>query len=292
MDSVEERIFISKNLREKTAKSIAEILLRNKNISETKFRDKLKLKVLDGKKVYKEGYYSPPPFGIAALFGYNKDFKRLSFGTLRIKEKWPKNKYVFKREAGTATFYVSPVNISTGMIGDFGISLYTGNDKTIQTHFKNCVKILDELGKFAKVGMEFRELYKQYNMLLKKYGVKKTQIILQKYNKNVGDNLGHAIPWSYEDPTETELSILSRKNFKNVKNLIRKKRIFINSKARFKILPTMAFTLEFRAGSKKLPLLPNTSFHIMVFFLKGKKTVLINFDEIFKAVGMKYMQTK
>ncbi|PIR68060.1 hypothetical protein COU49_02685 [Candidatus Nomurabacteria bacterium CG10_big_fil_rev_8_21_14_0_10_35_16] len=286
------RVLISKTLRTKTANTIAKILSDNKNISEIQFRDLLKSKLLNNKNVHREGYYNPPPFGIATLFGSEKNFSRLSFGTLRDKEKWPKDNNIFKKEGGIGTIYVSPVHLATGMVGDYGISIYNGKNKLIQKHFKNCVEILKKIAEFAEVGMEFRELYSYYNKLLKKYNTKKTYIILQKHNKKVGDNLGHTIPWSYEKPTKKEQEIISGKDFGKIKDLICSKRIFLNFTAKFKIPPTIAFTIEFRSESKKPPILPNTSFHIMVLFINGKKTILQNFDNVFKATGMDYMNIK
>lgn len=288
--SLKDRVLISKALRIKTAKTIARILAERRNISEIEFRDLIRSKLLDGKKVHKEAYYNPPPFGIAVLFGSKNNFSRLSFESLRDEKNWPTNRNFFREKDSAGTFYVSPVDMGSAMVGDYGISIYNGKNKEIQKHFKNCVEILRKTSEFAKVGMELRELYNYYNMLVREYGVKKTHIKLQKQNIKVGDNLGHTIPWSYEKPTKKEQGIISGRDFNKIKNLICSKRIFINSEAKFKIKNTMSFTAEFRSESKKSPVLPNTSFHVMVSFINGKKTILDNFSEIFKAVGMDYMQ--
>jgi hypothetical protein len=112
------------------------------------------------------------------------------------------------------------------------------------------------------------------------------------YTDKVKTNIGHTVPWSYEDPTPEELSIINGTDFDKLKNLISSKRINLNEKEDFKIPPTIAFTTEFRAESNKDPHLPNASFHLIVSFVDGKKEVLGGFNTVFQATRMDFIKSK
>ena len=101
----------------------------------------------------------------------------------------------------------------------------------------------------------------------------------------MGMNLGHTIPGSYK-PLDFG------KSFEEIRETITKKRIFIKENVDFKIPETCAFTIESRFEDAHKSYLPSVHFHFIVCFDKGKKIIMSNFDKIFSAVGMDYMNAK
>ena len=80
--------------------------------------------------------------------------------------------------------------------------------------------------------------------------------------------------------------------FEEIKKTITQERVYIKEIVNFKIPETCAFTVESRLEDLNYPDLPSVYFHFIVCFDKGKKIILENFDQIFKAVGMDYMNSK
>jgi hypothetical protein len=98
------------------------------------------------------------PAGVAALFSRSHTFDRLQYDSLRKEEYWPSADW--KLEGASAGFiYASPIHRSSGAIGDFGMTIYRGQNTAIQSHLSSCLAVLEQAADFAEVGMEFRELY-------------------------------------------------------------------------------------------------------------------------------------
>jgi hypothetical protein len=285
----QERIKICKETRILAAQAMAEVLAENKIISEANFCSKVAKKLSAGQNLWPEGWYSPPPLGVSALFNDAEHPQRLLYDNLRKQEFWPKDNNIFA-ENSLGSIYASPVHKQTGIIGDFGLTIYTGKDERIQKHIKSCLEAVEETAEYAQIGMEFRELHQFCQKLMAEQGLNNNRTIT--YTDKVKTNIGHTVPWSYEDPTPEELSIINGTDFDKLKNLISSKRINLNEKEDFKIPPTIAFTTEFRAESNKDPHLPNASFHLIVSFVDGKKEVLGGFNTVFQATRMDFIKSK
>ena len=102
-------------------------------------------------------------------------------------------------------------------------------------------------------------------------------------------DFGHTIPWTYELMSKEEKLILEEDNWDNLKNMISKKRRFVNSAQTLKIQETFAFTIEPRLKSIKNEDLPTASFHLIIAFKNGLKSVNDNFTELFEVFNMKYL---
>lgn len=106
------------------------------------------------------------------------------------------------------------------------------------------------------------------------------------WTDKVGSNLGHTVPWSYEEPTEDEQEILRTGSLTAVSALISQKRIHLNRVESLKIPQTIAFTLEARLECKDDSNMPNVYYHLIITFQDGRKSILANFNEIFDIIGM------
>ena len=143
---------------------------------------------------------------------------------------------------------------------------------------------LCEAANKIEVGMEFRELYAITQSNFKKYDLNNDWTKVD--TDPAGTNLGHTVPWSYEDPTMDELSILEKGNQLEINNIIRYKRLYVNKLERFKIPNNIAFTLEARLDNNfgNGTTLPNSFFHLMILMQDGKREVLSDFDRVKSAV--------
>ncbi len=281
--TIEKTINVCEKTREWLSKRISNLLNKEKDISEKQFATVLTTEIKNNPDLQPEGWYAPPPAGIAALFSSLGNFDRLGFDTLRKEQYWPQEQYrLLKDSAGI--LYASPIHKLSGTIGDFGITIYRGNNSKVQSHLVNCLKTLEQAADFAQVDMEFRELHDLAQQLFKENDLHNARTIT--WTDTVGTNLGHTIPWSYEEPTVEEQNIINGQCLDDLRKLISNKRVNVNSIEQFKIPLNIAFTLEARLESSLDPAMPNTFFHLIITFKNGDKKILTNFNEVFSALNM------
>lgn len=267
--------------RKTTADIFTKALINLEGNSEVEIREKLLSEIKNCNEIFPEGWYSPPPSGVAILLD-EKPFKRLGYDSLRKSDFWPQEDLHLEKESVGMIFF-SPVDRKTNMIGDIGFTFYKGNNEEIKKHIKKSYEAILEIAKKAQVGMTFSELCSFADNLLKDR-FKITRWIT-KYSDPRGINLGHTIPGSYE-------KINFGKSFEETKNTITKGRMYIKEIENFKIPETCAFTIESRLEDINKPYLPSVYFHFIVCFDNGKKIILENFNQIFNTVGMNYMNLK
>ncbi len=262
-------------------------ILKQKKVSETQLRDRWLLEMRKNSQIFPEGWYIPPPNGIAVLFASNKDITRVSPKSLRPKEFWPRNDIYLDKTNGIVLLYASPVDKISCIIGDFGLILYLGKNKKIQKHLKICYKAVYEIFNYAKIGMKFSELNIFTHTLLKSKGLVSN---LSSPTDPISTNIGHTIPFSYKELTSDEIKIFRGDKWEEISNMISKKRIFVNSEEKFKIRKGMAFTIEPRPFIPNNSQIPTAFFHtIAIFKENGQKELLTDFNELFKLVEMDYM---
>lgn len=264
-----------------TAAGILEKSLRNlDNNSEIEISKKILKEVSNHDELFPNGWYDPPPGGVCVLLGQTP-FKRLQFKTLRNPSAWPNNTSKFSTET-VGIIYLSPVDHLTGMFGDIGLTIYSGENKEIKDHIRKCYNVILEVAKKAEARMLFSDLF---NEAISSFNnnLKIIEWMTTTNDPTLGINLGHTVPGSYENEVQASAS------FEELKIKLTKGRIYINGSENFKIPETCAFTVEARLVDNQKKYLPNVFFHFIVCFDHGKKTILENFSEIFKTVGMDYM---
>ncbi len=271
-------------------KILRPLLQSSASVSEQELRDLWLNEVHSNSDIFSDGWYVPPPHGIAILFADDKDVARVNFKSLRPKEIWPRDDIFLNWQNGIAYLYACPVDKSTGIIGDFQITLYFGNNPEIKDLLKTCYSLDKEIFQFAQIGMRFSEVAVFAEKLMKKNGM--LNEVFSITDKAV-ENIGHTIPVSYEDWNENEKAILLKgeEEWEDARDIISNKRIFLNSQEEFIIKPGMAFTIEPRPKIIDKPHLPTSlAYHTIVLFKEdGSKELLTDFDDIFSLTGMDYM---
>lgn len=278
-----------KILRTKNSQSLNEILesilKTEKPISEKTVVDLWLHKLRTDVSLFNEGWYMPPPHGIAVLFASPENVERVSYKSLRVKEFWPQNNILLNKTKDLVVLYSSPVDKKTGVIGDFGLTLYLGNNQKIKDHFKKSYEVYLKIFDNLKIGMNFSQIYKKAKKIMNKQGLYSD---LLSPSDPAGTNIGHTIV----NLTQEELKKIREKTLSwiEAKDILSKKRIFISGVEEQIIKPGMAFTIEPRPQDQMDKKLPMALFHsIVIFDNNGNKEVLTGFDRIFKASGMDYL---
>lgn len=269
--SLEERIGLILDTRFKAATSLAKVLASHRaGLSERAICDQW-IADLDSREINACGWYQPPPKGTCVLIGSQDDgFRRLGYDSMRHTSTWSRED-IIQQEDSLIYAYASPIVRGAGLMGDIGLTLYSGQNSIIHNHLARCLEATARIATLAEVDMPLRDLFKIASELLKSYDFSNSA------SKLISglENIGHTIPWSYEDYTEKAEQCLSCGTEGAIRDLMNNQRVSINASATLSIQPTMAFTVEPQIVSDDLPL---CSYHLIVTFTKGVRKISPSFS--------------
>ncbi len=282
---------VLKKTRQLTADALAltlkELMGGSEPISETAFANKWYKHLKANPNIFPEGWYMPPPHGIEVLFGTQEQVARVSPKSARVKEFWARGNVYLDRSKGITQVFASPVDRQTAMIGDFGLTLYFGNNKAMINHLKNVYALTIEIAEWVKTGMSLAEIFNYGHALMAKRRVKSD---LSSPTDPTGTNIGHTIPFLGENMSREEATIFSSSDWAQIKDMISKKRKFLNKTEKLVIKPGMGITIEPRPEAPARHNIPTALFHTVILFKNdGQKEILTGFDEIFRIAGMDYV---
>ncbi|MFA6080436.1 MAG: M24 family metallopeptidase [Candidatus Gracilibacteria bacterium] len=291
----DQKIEICKKTREYAQESLfkvlQEILKNNLLLSEAEIRDRWIFELRKNNDIFKEGWYSPPPYGIGILIGTDEDGEksRLNYQSLRSEDKWPRKNIQLNTNNGIMYAYASPIDRETGIIGDFGITIYFGEKQEIINHLIVCHEIVRQVFDYVEPGLTFSEIAQYMKGLITSHHLNNE--IECKTSPSTADDVGHTIPFIMEDMTEQEQKILKRGDHDEIQKMISEKRIYIRASEDQIVKNGMAFTIEPRPRVMNNSNIPMVSFHsICAIHKNGTKELITNFDTIFNLIGMKYIK--
>lgn len=216
------------------------------NITEEVFQKEWFNNLEQEENIIADGWYNPPKYGMAVLFG-----SRVSFDSLRNEDNWPKDIIIdWKNDMMYA--YCSPVDKQTGIIGDMSITLYFGKDKKILNHMYNCHKAVNEIFDNLNQIKDSYNLFCMSEDIFEKHNLK--NCIISKTD-NTPLDLGHTFPrWQRikEKLEDEDIKIIS------------KSRQFINKNTNWEIKENMQFTIEPQLISTVDSSLPQISQHYLI----------------------------
>ncbi len=269
------------------AKALRKLLPGSDPISEIDLRDLWLANMRQNPQIHPDGWYTPPPHGMAVLFGTDTDTSRTNYDALRTQKMWSREDIFLDRKKGVIMVYASPVDRTTHTIGDFEMMLYFGDNTAVQDHFRKTLELDKKLFDQVEIGMTLGEVAKMADKLMSKFGLSNNVVSL---NDPTGTNIGHTIPATDADWTKEEKSTFGQDDWNKTKDVIAKKRRFVNKSEDLKIQPGLAFTIEPRPIATGHPEIPMASFHTTaVVHSDGRKEWLTNFDELFKIADMDEM---
>ena len=258
-------------------------------VSEALFRDKWLENLRKSKNIYSDGWYIPPPSGMAVLFGPPIKGGRTYYEHLRVEKMWPRDDIYLTKENSIIYVYCSPVDKNTGVIGDIGLSIYLGKNPKVKNHLKKCLELNKKISDFIEVGKTVSEVNKYAFKVMEEMGLSNDVVAIHDPS---GSNIGHSVPipnklWA---KNEKETLISKKIKWEIKKDIISKKRIYFNAIEQTKFSKNTAMTIEPRLTSTKEKDIPLTSFHTILLIDKnGKKEFLLSYDKIFKLAGMDYL---
>ncbi len=290
-----DRLQVIKNTRQiaiNALMNVLKVVLSNTlQVSEAQFRNLWLGELRKHKEIFPDGWYIPPPSGIGVLFAGQNNLNRGNWQSLRPKEFWPKENLFLNKASDIVYLYVGPVDRASGMIGDFGMTLYFGQDIKIINHLISSYKAIKETFEGLHEGMQLKDAASLGHDILMKKGLLSN---LVSTSDPAGSNIGHTIPFTESEITPDERLLI--RNFQPgaswqlVSDVLSKRRKFLNNLESLPISRGLAFTIEPRPQSTTDITVPMAYFHtIAVFHEDGRKELLTGFDEVFKLAGMNYM---
>lgn len=229
-------------------------LLNKDNISEKDFKNEWQKNLVQETNIIADGWYNPPPKGMAVLFG-----NRVSFDTLRDEKNWA-NDTIINWKEDLLYAYCSPIDKLSGIIGDMSLTLYFGQDEKIKSHIKNCYNAVQEIFNRLDTMENSKELFLSSEQIFAKYKLK--NCIISKTDK-IPLDLGHTFPRLGNLQTKESLT-------EEQKQKISKAREFINENSNWKFTEGMQFSIEPQLISMENPSLPQISQHYLVKKKEGK----------------------
>ena len=270
--------------REKASEIATKSLSNIDNISEVELCDRILANVLSHKELFPKGWYDPPVGGVSVLFD-KAPFERLLYDSLRNPKYSPSTNYFFEKET-VGSVYFSPVNKITKTLADIGFTIYRGENEDIKQHLKKSYDVIRKIAEYTEVGMKFSDLCIFASSLFSANNFRPSRRVILSSDQNQSLNLGHSVPGVSVD------DLILGDSFEEIKENIRTHRVHFIDTENFEIPETYAFTVESRLEDINNASMPSVSWHFMVCFDKGKKTILDNFTKIFKAARMDYMNVQ
>ncbi|XVS64344.1 hypothetical protein ACQPYE_39915 [Actinosynnema sp. CA-299493] len=246
--------------------------LRNRpDVTEKEFATTWLEEMRSHESVSANGWYDPPPNGIAVLGGLD----RISFNSLRDEGNWPGSR-VIDFHSGALYAYSSQVNTVDAMPGDFAATLYFGDDPKIRSHFRRTYAATQEVLEVALRESSSRVIFDSSVAIFEKYGL---QNCVVSYTDTVPLDLGHTYP------VVDEVELGANKQLVPVdQDRIRHARLFLNGDSDWSLDSCAQFTIEPQLIDVANPDLPQVTYHYVV--IPGESSVLREQDSLLESLGL------
>jgi hypothetical protein len=250
----------------------------SEEVSEIVFRDEWLARLNRDERLYRAGWYAPPPNGIAVLFAPRNMPSRISFRTLRDEASWPTAETLDWTE-GLLFAYCSPVDIETGLMGDFAITLYLGQDERLLRHFKQCHQATKEVLELCSAETTAQELFVSSQRIFNAQGLENS--VVSKTDSTPLD-LGHSLV-RLQGSSEPDRK--SRTLSQAAANELSIGRQFISADHNWTLGSIPQFTVEPQLRSISDASLPQITFHYVV--APGERgSLLAECDDLFSQYGL------
>ncbi len=288
--TVEEKLQVCKSTREIASGSLLSALtdlLEEENVSEQDLHRTWLEKMTKNDSIFPEGWYSPPPKGICVLFGTDSDHDRLNYLSLRPQEMWAREDILLDKQAGIVYVYASPVDKKTGIIGDFGMTIYFGENPSIREHLSACYEINWSTGQFVQVGQSLSEVHRFAKERMTEKGLDNDVLSV---TDPADTNIGHTIPDSFHAWAQKDQRTFESGQMSEIRKIISAQRRFVSPAEDLKIVDGMSITIEPRPRIRNRPEIPMASYHTICSVYDSQRIEFLDgFEKIFQLVGMDYM---
>lgn len=245
---------------------------RGSLVTEKTFRDSWLERIYDAYPCFRGGWYSPPEYGCAVLFGNVCDSRRVNFDSLRNPCSWPSSKKLDWHD-GYIYVYCSQVDRDTGEMADFSAFHYLGSNPEVLDHIIQCRVAHSQMLSMLKPGITSVEFHAKCCTILDLSGL----YIAGHSETDPGRiNFGHSLT-SLSKSRLNGANILSDEDIENLS----KGRRFINSTDNWALHSTRCFSVEPRLRSCSNPRLPQVSLHSIASI----QDQIVRFQNDFKGIS-------
>lgn len=246
-------------------------------VTEVGFRDAWLARLRESGAVTANGWYEPPPLGMAVLFADEDDPSRIGFESLRLPDCAPS-----PREAdwsrGLMYAYCSPVHRASGLAGDFAVTLYFGRRPDLLAHFRRAFSVtralLGEIGEATRS----RALLDRSQALFGEAGLQNT---IASVTDSVPLDLGHSLPRldgsRAEAPRELDAATIAE---------LRAGRRFVSTSVDWLLAAAGQVTIEPQLVAADRTDLPQVSFHYVAVTSARPVTILRECDTLLERFGL------
>jgi hypothetical protein len=246
-------------------------------VTEVQFRDLWLERLRAEPSLSTNGWYEPPPDGMAVLFAHDAEVGRVGFESLRPEAFWPSaTKMDWSR--GVMYGYCSPVAISEGLPADFALTLYFGENRRVRRHFQDAVAVTHEVIDTVTPETESRALFDLSEALFRERGFRSN---VASITDSVPVDLGHTLPRLDERFLDgnRELNAAARES-------VRHARRFVSESSDWPLAGAGQVTVEPRLVSREDPGLPQISLHYVLAFDADGVSLLNECDALLRDFGL------
>lgn len=254
------------------AATLAELYGRS-DVTETSFRDNWLARLQSVDDLTSNGWYDPPPMGMAVLFADEADVSRISYESLRLPVFAPGSS-VMRWPRGMMYAYCSPLHRPTGLAGDFGVTLYFGTNVEVRDHFRRAFAATADLLQGLTPGTRSSRLLEHSESVFSRYGLKNT---IASVTDSVPLDLGHSMPRLSPEELETTRLLNG-----DIRERLRGQRRFVSTSADWALADEHQVTIEPQLVAVGNPELPQVSFHYVVAAASSSVTLLRECDELLR----------
>jgi hypothetical protein len=246
-----------------------------KGVTEASFADLWGARLREIPCLSADGWYQPPPEGMAVLADSEPEFRRIRFGSLRDQVNWPSTREI-DWDNGMLYAYCSPVHIESGIPGDFAVTLYFGRREAVRSHFAHAYRATKRVLELVTPEISSVELFKLSEEVFAEARLKNSVISVTDTSPL---DLGHSLP-----RVDSAALKSGRELSADVRNQVRLGRQFISRSSPWTLASANQVTVEPQLICLEDESLPQISFHYVV--VTQNRTHLNECDRIFQDLGL------
>ena len=247
------------------------------DVTELQFRDEWLVRLSAHHELTVNGWYDPPPFGMAVFTGSDATETPFAFASLRSEPYWPSDRKI-DWQRGIMYAYCSPVHLIDRLPADFGITLYFGRDSVVRAHFRNALSLTRHLMERITSGTMARPLFRQSQTLFQNAGMRSN---VASITDSVPVDLGHSLP--LVDSMEL---CAGRQLTERAKLALRTGRLFISESADWDLASVSQFTIEPSLISLQSRRLPQVSPHYVLSVSSAGVSISDQCDALYAEFGL------
>jgi hypothetical protein len=168
--------------------------------------------------------------------------------------------------------------VTTGLPGDFGVTLYFGHDQRVRKHFAAAVSVTHDILEYISPTGRSRQLFRYPQELFHRIGMRSN---VASVTDSVLVDLGHSLPRISKNEIDQGRQLTSA-----AKAAIQNERLFISESADWPLTHAGQFTIEPSLVSLTDPSSPQVSPHYVLAVTENSVTICDEGDILLREFGL------